>query len=70
MTAAIELRDLIIRFPRPGAEPLTAVDRLSLAIQPGQVFGLLGPNGSGKTTTEPALRADQAHRRTGPRPRR
>ena len=30
---------------------LVAVDRLDLAIPRGQVFGLLGPNGSGKTTT-------------------
>ena len=30
---------------------LTALDRLDLAVQPGEVFGLLGPNGSGKTTT-------------------
>jgi ABC-2 type transport system ATP-binding protein len=29
----------------------TAVDRLDLAIRPGEVFGLLGPNGAGKTTT-------------------
>lgn len=28
-----------------------AVDDLSLAIQKGELFGLLGPNGSGKTTT-------------------
>jgi len=30
---------------------LVAVDALTLAVQPGEVFGLLGPNGSGKTTT-------------------
>jgi len=30
---------------------ITALDQLNLEIEPGQVFGLLGPNGSGKTTT-------------------
>jgi ABC-2 type transport system ATP-binding protein len=28
-----------------------AVDALSIQVQPGTVFGFLGPNGSGKTTT-------------------
>ncbi|HET6231965.1 MAG TPA: ABC transporter ATP-binding protein [Longimicrobiaceae bacterium] len=31
--------------------PLVAVDGLDLEISTGEVFGLLGPNGSGKTTT-------------------
>ena len=30
---------------------LTAVDGLNLEIEKGHVYGLLGPNGSGKTTT-------------------
>ncbi|MEM7114600.1 MAG: ABC transporter ATP-binding protein [Chloroflexota bacterium] len=30
---------------------LTAVQSLSMTVQPGQVFGFLGPNGAGKTTT-------------------
>lgn len=30
---------------------LTAVNRINLKIEEGEVFGLLGPNGSGKTTT-------------------
>jgi len=46
MPQAIETRSLTRRF---GA--LTAVDALSLAVQPGEVFGLLGLNGAGKTTT-------------------
>lgn len=29
----------------------TAVDRVSFEVSPGEVFGYLGPNGSGKTTT-------------------
>ncbi|MGH9310027.1 MAG: ABC transporter ATP-binding protein [Vicinamibacterales bacterium] len=31
--------------------PYRALDRLSLDVQPGEVFGFLGPNGAGKTTT-------------------
>lgn len=30
---------------------LKAVDKLSLELQSGEVYGILGPNGSGKTTT-------------------
>jgi ABC-2 type transport system ATP-binding protein len=42
----IEARELVKTFGR-----LTAVDHVSFAIQPGEIFGMLGPNGSGKTTT-------------------
>lgn len=44
--SAIETNDLTCRF---GA--LVAVDRLSIAVEPGEVFGVLGHNGAGKTTT-------------------
>ncbi|QSB13747.1 ATP-binding cassette domain-containing protein [Natronosporangium hydrolyticum] len=30
---------------------VVAVDRLDLAVAPGEIFGFLGPNGAGKTTT-------------------
>ncbi len=28
---------------------VTAADRVSLAVRPGEVFGLIGPNGAGKS---------------------
>jgi ABC-2 type transport system ATP-binding protein len=49
---AIETSDLTRTF---GAR--TAVDRLSLTIPAGTVFGFLGPNGAGKTTTVRMLAA-------------
>ena len=29
---------------------LTAVNRISMDVEPGQIYGLIGPNGAGKTT--------------------
>ncbi|HEU5230802.1 MAG TPA: ATP-binding cassette domain-containing protein [Ktedonobacteraceae bacterium] len=43
---AIALQDLCKQFGK-----FRAVDHLTLTVEQGQVFGLLGPNGSGKTTT-------------------
>lgn len=42
----LELRNVTKRF-----DGITAVDSLTLTIEPGGVYGLLGPNGAGKTTT-------------------
>jgi len=42
----VELRGLHKRFGT-----ISAVDEVSFAIHAGEIFGILGPNGSGKTTT-------------------
>jgi ABC-2 type transport system ATP-binding protein len=42
----IETRELARKFGE-----LTAVERLSIRVDEGEVFGFLGPNGAGKTTT-------------------
>jgi ABC-2 type transport system ATP-binding protein len=51
--AAIRTRDLCkdyhVGFWRP--RPYRALDRLSIEVAAGDVFGFLGPNGAGKTTT-------------------
>lgn len=43
---AVKIENLVKRY-----KELVAVDHLNLTIESGEVFGLLGPNGSGKTTT-------------------
>jgi ABC-2 type transport system ATP-binding protein len=47
---ALEARGLVRRF---GA--VTALDGLSLEVRPGQLYGLVGPDGAGKTTAIRAL---------------
>ncbi|CDX49119.1 ABC transporter related protein [Mesorhizobium plurifarium] len=46
MSPVIEARGLVKRYGR-----FPAVDGIDLTIEKSEVFGLLGPNGSGKTTT-------------------
>ena len=46
MDPVIQCEGLTMQFPN-----VRAVDGLSLSVQPGEVFGLVGPDGAGKTTT-------------------
>jgi len=48
---AIQTFELTKRYGSRPAKSVLAVDRISFAVEQGQVFGFLGPNGSGKTTT-------------------
>ncbi len=45
-TCAIEVHDLTKQFG-----DFTAVDRVTFTVEPGEIFGFLGPNGAGTTTT-------------------
>ncbi len=46
----LSLRDVSVKFGG-----LVAVDGLSMDVPAGEVRGLIGPNGSGKTTTINAI---------------
>ena len=41
----VDVNNLVKRY-----KEVVALDHFDLHIEPGEVFGLLGPNGSGKTT--------------------
>jgi len=42
----LEVKDLVKTFGT-----MTAVDRESFTVKPGEIMGLIGQNGAGKTTT-------------------
>lgn len=60
LTPAIKVQGLTKKFGE-----FTAVNRISIEVRPGEIFGFLGPNGSGKTTTikmlAGLLRPDEGH---------
>ncbi|HEV8439849.1 MAG TPA: ABC transporter ATP-binding protein [Methylomirabilota bacterium] len=51
MTAAVEFRGVGFRYAaRGGREAGFAIEDLSFAVEAGEIFGIVGPNASGKTT--------------------
>jgi peptide/nickel transport system permease protein len=50
----VEVRNLTVSFPQPSGE-IAVVDRVSLAARRGEVLGLVGESGCGKTMTALAI---------------
>ncbi|HXJ81299.1 MAG TPA: ABC transporter ATP-binding protein [Candidatus Methylomirabilis sp.] len=50
MTAALEFRDVVFAYPARGPRPGFTIRDLSFSVGAGQIFGIIGPNASGKTT--------------------
>ena len=48
--ALIETRDLSKIYTLSSKKSVTALNKISMSIEESEIFGILGPNGSGKTT--------------------
>lgn len=53
MVEGLEVRDVTVRYP--GTPPIVAVDGVSLKVTKGEILGLLGPSGSGKSSLLSAI---------------
>ena len=53
MKPILKIEDLAVEYRTRefGQRVTVAINRLSLDVFPGEIFGFLGPNGAGKTTT-------------------
>jgi ABC-2 type transport system ATP-binding protein len=47
---SVEAEHIVKTFPAEGKERLTALKDISFAVDPGELFGIIGPDGAGKTT--------------------
>jgi peptide/nickel transport system ATP-binding protein len=48
--SALELQDVVVEYERRGLDPVRAVAGASLAVEPGEIVGLVGESGCGKST--------------------
>ena len=56
MNPVLELADVSVRFRTHHAmQPAAAVEAVSLALEPGEIFGIVGESGSGKSTLANAV---------------
>ncbi|MDN4614587.1 ABC transporter ATP-binding protein [Leifsonia sp. F6_8S_P_1B] len=46
----LDIDDIVVTHRRPGAPPVRAVRGVSLSVEPGQVVGLVGESGCGKSS--------------------
>ncbi|MGR7003234.1 ABC transporter ATP-binding protein [Yinghuangia aomiensis] len=51
----LDIRDLVVELPGPDGTPLRALDGVNLTVERGEIVGLAGESGSGKTMTALAL---------------
>lgn len=54
-TPLLEVDELSVRFSAHGTEPFTAVDKVTFNVNPGEVVGLVGESGCGKSVTSLAI---------------
>ncbi len=47
----IDIRDLTKRFLTPQGKTFTAIERVTMTVEPGQFCAIVGPTGCGKSTT-------------------
>ena len=50
MTAMLEFRDVAFSYPSRDTRSGFAIRDLSFSVPAGEIFGVIGPNASGKTT--------------------
>ena len=55
MTPLLSVQDLSVRFVRKGEPEVVAVDGVSFDVEPGEIVGLVGESGCGKSVTSLAI---------------